>query len=99
MQSVLDELATEGVPRLRVGIGSAPLGGLAGARALAVPPEEREVVDRAVARAAEAVESFLDGEDLERIAAATNRASPGAPIPGTEDASRSRREPRGAFWP
>ena len=45
-------------------------------------------MDRAVARAAEAVESFLDGEDLERIAAATNRVSPGAPIPGTEDASR-----------
>jgi hypothetical protein len=51
-----------------------------------------------VSRAAEAVESFLDGEDAERIAAAINRASPGVPIPGTEDLpvrGVSRRKPSG----
>jgi peptidyl-tRNA hydrolase, PTH1 family len=98
LQSVLAELSTESVPRLRVGIGSAPSAAWREHVLSPFPPEEREVVDRAVARAAEAVESFLDGEDLERIAAATNRVSPGAPIPGTEDLpvrGVSRRKPSG----
>jgi PTH1 family peptidyl-tRNA hydrolase len=84
LKSVLDELGTEGVPRLRVGIGSAPSEAWREHVLAPFPEEERKVVDRAVARAAEAVESFLDGEDFQRLAAAINRASPGVPIPGTE---------------
>jgi PTH1 family peptidyl-tRNA hydrolase len=95
LQSVLDELGTQGVPRLRVGIGSAPPAMWREHVLSPFWPEEREVVDRALARAAEAVESFLDGEDFQRIAAAVNRASPGAPIPGTGTAS-SRGARRGA---
>jgi PTH1 family peptidyl-tRNA hydrolase len=109
MQSVLDELRTEGVPRLRVGIGSAPPAAWREHVLSPFDPEEREVVNRAVARAADAVESFLDGTDFERIAAATNRVSPGAPnqgpqpsearvgvgVPGTEEAS-DRGASRGA---
>src|SRR5436853_1833399 len=51
LQSVLDELGTEGVPRLRVGIGSAPSEAW---REHVLSPfleEERKVVDRAVTRA------------------------------------------------
>src|SRR5262245_32235299 len=68
MQSVLDELRTEGVPRLRVGIGSAPPAAWREHVLSPFLPEEREVVNRAMARAADAVESFLDGTDFERIA-------------------------------
>jgi PTH1 family peptidyl-tRNA hydrolase len=87
LQSVLDELKTQGVPRLRVGIGSAPPEHWREHVLSPFLPEEREVIDRALARAADAVEAFLDGKELQRIAAEVNRASPGAPIPGTEAAS------------
>lgn len=86
LQSVLDELGTQGVPRLRVGIGSAPAAAWREHVLSAPTPEERKVVDRAVARAADAVEAFLDGRDLQRIAADVNRASPGVPIPETGSA-------------
>jgi PTH1 family peptidyl-tRNA hydrolase len=87
LQSVLDELNTQGVPRLRVGIGPAPSAVWREHVLSPFLPAEREVIDRALARAAEAVEAFLDGQDLQRIAAAVNRASPGVPISGTEAAS------------
>jgi peptidyl-tRNA hydrolase, PTH1 family len=87
LQSVLEELRTQGVPRLRVGIGSAPSEQW---REHVLSPflqDERKVVDRAMARAADAVEAFLDGTDFQRIAAEVNRAFPGAPTPETEAAS------------
>jgi PTH1 family peptidyl-tRNA hydrolase len=87
LQSVLDELRTQGVPRLRVGIGSAPTESWREHVLSPFLPEEREVIDRAVARAADAVEAFLDGKDFQRIAAEVNRAFPGAPTPETEAAS------------
>jgi peptidyl-tRNA hydrolase, PTH1 family len=87
LKSVLDVLATEGVPRLRVGIGSAPPEAWREHVLTPFSPEERKVIDRAASRAADAVEAFLNGEDHQRIAAATNRASPGAPASGTGDAS------------
>jgi PTH1 family peptidyl-tRNA hydrolase len=95
LQSVLDELKTQGVPRLRVGIGSAPSEQWREHVLSPFPDEDRKVIDRALARAADAVEAFLDGTALQRIAADVNRASPGVPIPGTEAAS-NRGASRGA---
>src|SRR5688572_4845556 len=63
LQSVLDELRTERVPRLRVGIGSAPPEAWREHVLTPFLAGEREVVNRAVTRAAEAVESFLDGTE------------------------------------
>lgn len=72
MKSVLDALQTQGVPRLRVGIGSAPPAAWREHVLAPFPPEDRKVIDRALARAADAVDAFLRGEDFQRIAAATN---------------------------
>lgn len=56
LRSVTQELGTNDFPRLRIGIGSAPPGRDAADYVLTrFDPEEREVMDAAIARAAQAV--------------------------------------------
>ncbi|HOG29401.1 MAG TPA: aminoacyl-tRNA hydrolase, partial [Vicinamibacterales bacterium] len=60
LRSIIDCLGTEGFPRLRVGVGRGdPRRGLADHVLARFDGDERDEVDRAVARAADAVETFL----------------------------------------
>lgn len=70
LQDVLDALGTDEVPRLRIGIGSAfPRGGQVDYVLAPFAPEERPVIDEAVARAGAAALDFA----CEGIVAAMNR--------------------------
>jgi PTH1 family peptidyl-tRNA hydrolase len=66
MRSIIEVLGTDRFPRLRVGIGRS---GTDAARHVLEPfePRERVEMDVAVAEAAEAVDAWLGGEDLERV--------------------------------
>jgi PTH1 family peptidyl-tRNA hydrolase len=83
LRSVIAELGTEEVPRLRVGIGSAPPDRWREHVLSPFRPEELDVIERAYARAARAVVDFLSGKGADAIAADINRASPVDPIRGT----------------
>ncbi len=70
LKSIIGCLGTEGFPRLRVGVGRGdPRRDLADHVLAAFDDDERDEVDRAIARAADAVETFL----AEGIEAAMNR--------------------------
>jgi PTH1 family peptidyl-tRNA hydrolase len=70
MESVIENLRTEGIPRLRLGVG--PPGGEAPPEELSdyvlapFPEPEREAAEALVARAAEAVECWL-AEGIEAV--------------------------------
>jgi peptidyl-tRNA hydrolase, PTH1 family len=55
LQSILDHLGTQSVPRLRVGIGAAEPGAAIGHVLGKFSPQEREAVEAAIARAIDAV--------------------------------------------
>jgi len=84
LRSVIAELGTEAIPRLRVGIGSAPVGEWTSHVLGRFADDEIEVVNRAFARAADGVSEFLSGNDVHAIAATMNRSLPRGPAPGTE---------------
>ncbi|MFO7692765.1 MAG: aminoacyl-tRNA hydrolase [Vicinamibacterales bacterium] len=70
LKSIIGHLGTEGFPRLRVGVGRGdPRRDLADHVLAMFDDDERDEVDRAIARAADAVETFL----AEGIEAAMNR--------------------------
>lgn len=66
LQSILDTLGTDRVPRLRVGIGR-PRTDAARYVLERFAPEEREALDRAVAEAADAAFAWLRSGDLDRL--------------------------------
>lgn len=66
LQSILDTLGTDRVPRLRVGIGR-PRTDAARYVLERFAPEEREALERAVAEAAEASFAWLRSGDLDRL--------------------------------
>lgn len=66
LQSILDTLGTDRVPRLRVGIGR-PRTDAARYVLERFAPEEREALARAVAEAAEASFAWLHSGDLDRL--------------------------------
>ncbi len=86
LRSVIDALQTESVPRLRIGIGSVPAESWREHVLSPFSPAERLEIDTSVLRAADGVRQFLMGTAVQRIAAETNRSSPGVPNPGTGDA-------------
>ncbi|MDH4195802.1 MAG: aminoacyl-tRNA hydrolase [Candidatus Aminicenantes bacterium] len=76
MQSIVRELGTTKFPRLRIGIGPLPEGRDAAAYVLRrFRREEREVLERGLTRAAEAVDMILAG-GLEKAMTAFNRKTP-----------------------
>lgn len=68
LQSILETLGTDRVPRLRVGIGR-PRTDAAHYVLERFAPEERGALDDAVAQAAEAVFAWLRGGDIDRLVA------------------------------
>lgn len=75
LESVLRELASSEVPRLRLGIGPIPAGADPADFVLAgFLPEEREAADAMVGRAAEAISGLLDS-GLEAAMNAVNRSA------------------------
>ena len=61
LRSVIDELATEGFSRMRIGVGRGdPKRGLAGRVLSRFTESERPVIDEAVGRAADAAVLFVD---------------------------------------
>lgn len=82
MASILEQVRSDDVPRLRVGIGPAPAGvDLAEWVLAAFEETEREAVEAAVQRGADACEAWLE-EDLERVAARFNAPPPGEVVDG-----------------
>jgi len=77
MASILEQLRSDAIPRLRLGIGPAPAGEDLAAWVLA-PFEgaEREAAAALVERAADACEAWLT-EDLETVAARVNARAAG----------------------
>ncbi len=101
LRSVLAELGTQAVPRLRVGIGSASAGDWTSHVLGQFTESEAESQTRAFARAADGVWGFLQGTDLHALAAELNRSLPRGPASGTvksdvRDASRTDRLPEGS---
>lgn len=81
LASIVASLGTEGFPRLRVGVGAR---GAAPAEAFVLsrfPPAERGAVERAVERAADAVEAWIR-LGLDRAANDANRRDLDGPEPG-----------------
>jgi PTH1 family peptidyl-tRNA hydrolase len=73
MQSIVRELGTTKFPRLRIGIGPLPEGRDAAAYVLRrFRRDERDALERGLARAAEAADLILAGR-LERAMTAFNR--------------------------
>ena len=64
MRSIIDELRSDQFPRLRVGIGR-PVTDAARHVLGTFDPDERETMDDAVARAADAILDWLDGDDIQ----------------------------------
>lgn len=82
MASILEQLRSDEVPRLRLGIGPAPAGTDLADWVLAPFEEvEREAVEAAVGRGADACEAWLE-EDLEQVAARFNAPPPGEVVDG-----------------
>ncbi|MCL4839254.1 MAG: aminoacyl-tRNA hydrolase [Thermoanaerobaculia bacterium] len=82
MASILEQLRSDEVPRLRLGIGPAPAEIDLAAWVLAPFGEaEREAVEAVVARGADACEAWLE-EDLERVAARCNAPPAGEVVDG-----------------
>jgi PTH1 family peptidyl-tRNA hydrolase len=87
LKSIQQTLGTDGYPRLRLGIGpAAPSGGGAeGIRPAHWPdfvlapflPEEREVLGRVLVRAADCVQEWLDGADLQTLMGTYNSSESG----------------------
>ena len=87
LKSVQQTLGTDGYPRLRLGIGpAAPSGsGAGGIRPAHWPdfvlapflPEEREVLGRVLVRAADCVQEWLDGADLQTLMGTHNSSESG----------------------
>jgi len=76
MQSIVRELGTTKFPRLRIGIGPLPEGRDAAAYVLRrFRREERELLERGLTRATEAVDMILAG-GLEKAMTAFNRKTP-----------------------
>lgn len=79
LQSIIEATASDGFPRLRIGIGRPVVAGkpsyepdvVAGYVLSDPPPEERELLDQAVERAIEAIETLI-GEGIERAMAQVN---------------------------
>ena len=71
MRSIVSELGTENFPRLRVGVG-APQGRLRDYVLDEFDPDEQPAVERAIARAVDALVLFLRG-DLKRAMNEFNR--------------------------
>ena len=87
LKSIQQLLASDAFPRLRLGIGKA---GDAGPEGVAPPdwadyvlapflPEEREVLDLVLGRAASCVEAWLDGTDLQTLMGTWNGPGSAAP--------------------
>ena len=87
LTSIQQTLGTDGYPRLRLGIGPAVLadGGTKGPRPADWPdyvlapflPEEREVLGRVLVRAADCVQEWLDGADLQTLMGTHNSSESG----------------------
>jgi PTH1 family peptidyl-tRNA hydrolase len=91
LKSIQNALGTDAYPRLRLGIGPANAGdstspgagGSKGPRPVDWPdfvlapflPEEREVLGRVLVRAADCVQEWLDGADLQNLAGTYNSDS------------------------
>lgn len=85
LRSVSAVLGTDEFPRLRAGIGGVPAAEWR-EHVLAPPTaEEKPLLDRAYARAAETAEGFLNGKSIAELAADLNRALPRDPEPATDD--------------
>jgi PTH1 family peptidyl-tRNA hydrolase len=82
MASILEQLRSDELPRLRLGIGPAPAGEDLAKWVLGPFEEvEREAVEAAVRCGADACEAWLE-EDLERVAARFNAPPPGEVVDG-----------------
>ncbi len=83
LQSILDHLGTQEVPRLRIGIGSGGAGGSAGAAVGHVlgrfAVDERPLVEQSLDRAAEAVR-FAQDNDLPSAMNRFNTNTPTSPL-------------------
>lgn len=66
MRSIVDSLASDRFPRLRVGIGQAGTDAARHVLARFTPAEQVEI-EISAAQAAEAIEAWLEGEDLARL--------------------------------
>lgn len=75
MSDVVERLGTQSIPRLRVGVGR-PLDPAEWAdHVLAgIPPAEKELLDKAVAKAVQASQDFLKGSDLSKLMNRANAA-------------------------
>lgn len=80
MRSVIERVGTRDVPRLRIGIGPGPGGGLTQHVLGKFAPGEREAVAVAFARAADAVEMFVE-KGVEAAMNTYNRDPKGEPTP------------------
>ena len=60
LESIILQFGTEGIPRLRIGIGSAPSEGAVDHVLGRFFEEERPIVEKTIARAAEAVKCAID---------------------------------------
>jgi PTH1 family peptidyl-tRNA hydrolase len=77
MQSVIDRLGSRAIPRLRVGIDRPP--GKMDPAAYVLQPfsdEQQELIDAALPRAAEAIETFVS-TDIDSAMSALNSAASG----------------------
>ena len=82
MRSILAELQSENFPRLRVGIGAAGEGRLRDYVLDAFAPDEQPAIDRAIARAVDALVLFCRG-DLRRAMNEFNRDEETPVLPST----------------
>jgi PTH1 family peptidyl-tRNA hydrolase len=88
LKSIQDKLGSDGFPRLRLGIGppAAKSDGSEGPRPADWPdfvlapflPEEREVLGRVLGLAADCVQAWLDGQDLQTLMGTYNGTDLGA---------------------
>ncbi len=75
MSDVVERLGTQSIPRLRVGVGR-PLDPAEWADYVlaGIPPAEKELLDKAVAKAVQASQDFLKGSDLSKLMNRANAA-------------------------
>jgi PTH1 family peptidyl-tRNA hydrolase len=78
LQSILDALGTDEIPRLRVGIGGAPAEEWREHVLAPIPAGDRSRLDPVIEAAAGASWDFLQGEEAQALAARWNRRSPPA---------------------
>jgi PTH1 family peptidyl-tRNA hydrolase len=75
MASIIGALGTDQIPRLRVGVGEPSRGELADWVLSEFSRSERPLLDKVLEVAVEAVHRWIEGEAMDRLAAAYNGMS------------------------